>query len=425
MNKIDADTVPKTAPNATKVNWLFLDLNSYFASCEQQERPELRGRPIAIVQLMTDSTCAIAASYEAKKFGVKTGTAIWEAKKLCPDLVLVKARHKLYVEYHHRIIEAVESCVPVEKVCSIDEMACRLTGRESHIDTARLLAHKVKATLRNKVGNTLTCSIGIAPSLFLGKVGSDMQKPDGLVTITQADLPHILHSLKLTDICGIGRRMEQRMNRAGVYTVEQLLQTPRPVMRRIWGGINGVLYHELLHGADLQFPSSKQTHSISHQHVLEPSLRTTAGARQFAQHLLAKAAERLRNTHYYCRRLGVFLSWSKELGGWYDETTFHETQNTDFLLTSLAKLWCAVPSYKPIKVGVVLLGLVPAAQHQPDLFADRVTSKSGRNQKLSPVIDTINRRYGRGAIGFGLHDTEVRRFTGHAAFQRVPQVWEF
>ena len=148
------------------VNWLFLDLNSYFASCEQQERPELRGRPIAIVQMMTDSTCAIAASYEAKAFGVKTGTAIWEAKKLCPSLVLVKARQQLYAQYHHRIIAAVDTCLPVAKVCSIDEMACRLMGREREVPEAKELAHKIKQAIQQQVGQCMTCSVGLAPSIF-------------------------------------------------------------------------------------------------------------------------------------------------------------------------------------------------------------------------------------------------------------------
>jgi len=407
------------------VNWLFLDLNSFFASCEQQENPELRGRPIIVVQMETDSTCAIAASREAKKFGIKTGTMVWEAKKLCPHLKLVKARHQNYVDYHHRVIEAIDTCLPVEKVCSIDEMACRLTGKERSVPLARALAHKVKAAIRARVGEYMTSSIGLAPSLFLGKVGSDMQKPDGLVVITKEDLPHILHRLELTDIYGIGRQMEHRLNHAGITTVAQLMQAPRDKLRRVWGGINGVLYYELLHGADLQFPSSSETHSVSHQHVLEPALRTTDGARQFSQHLLAKAVERLRNKDYYGRHLGLFLSWTGDYGRYWDETDFHETQSTDFLLTRLAKLWHSVPDFKPVKVGVVLFGLVPAARHQPDLFADNGVSTLARRHRLSPIIDRINRRYGRGAIAFGLQDAQIRHFTGHAAFQRVPERWEF
>src|SRR5688572_22993512 len=107
---------------------LFIDFNSYFASVEQQVNPELRGKPIAVVPMLADTTSAIAASYEAKRFGVKTGTLIADAKRMCPDLILVKAGHVSYIEYHHRLVEVVESVIHVKKVMSIDEMACELIG---------------------------------------------------------------------------------------------------------------------------------------------------------------------------------------------------------------------------------------------------------------------------------------------------------
>jgi len=108
------------------LRWLFVDMNSFFASCEQQQEPDLRGKPIAVAPMLVDSTCAIAASYEAKAFGITTGTPIWEAKKRCPHLTVVQARPKLYVEYHHRIREAIESRIPIDAVMSIDEVACKL-----------------------------------------------------------------------------------------------------------------------------------------------------------------------------------------------------------------------------------------------------------------------------------------------------------
>jgi DNA polymerase-4 len=403
------------------VQWLFLDLNAFFASCEQQENPALRGQPVIVVQVLTDSAVAIAASYAAKAFGIKTGTLLREARRLCPDVVPVRANHRLYSEYHERILKAVDTCLPVEKVCSIDEMACKLIGTERQVEAARELALKVKRALREQVGECLTCSIGIAPNVFLGKVGSDLQKPDGLTVITKADLPGILLDLELQDIYGIGKRMEQRLHRAGILTVDQLWNATPFQLRRVWGGINGVLFHQMLHGVDIQPPSSRFSKSIGHQHVLEPDLRTKKGAHDFAQHLLTKAAERLRRGDYYCRRLGVHLSWVSDLGGWWEETDFHETRDTGFLLARLEELWRRVPRYKPLSVGVVLLDLVPAGQHQPDLFA----ADNDRRQKLSPLIDRINDRYGRCAVGFGLFPPDVRAFKGHAAFHRVPESWEF
>jgi nucleotidyltransferase/DNA polymerase involved in DNA repair len=156
----------------------------------------------------------------------------------------------------------------------------------------------------------------------------------------------------LQEIYGIGERMEQRLHRAGIFTVAQLLwNTTLFQLRRVWGGINDLLFHQMLHGVDIQPPSSRFSKSIGHQHVLEPDLRTRDGAHDFAQHLLTKAAERLRRGDYYCRRFGL------------------ETQDSRFLLARLDKLWQQVPAYKPLSIGVVLLDPVPAGQHQPDVFA--------------------------------------------------------
>src|SRR6202140_91353 len=336
----------KSENSKRSVEWLFLDLNAFFASCEQQETPSLRGKPIIVVQTLTESACAIAASYPAKRLGITTGTLLRDARRICPDVIPVQANHRLYTDYHERILKAVDTCLPIEKVLSIDEMACRLMGTERQVPAARQLALKVKRALREQVGECLTCSIGLSPNVFLGKVGSDLQKPDGLVVITHDNLPDILLGLKLQDVYGIGARMEQRLNRAGISTVAQLWDATPFQLRRIWGGINGLLFHQMLHGVDIQPPSSRFSKSIGHQHVLEPELRTKEGAHDFAQHLLTKAAERLRRGDYYCRRLGLHLSWVADLGGWWDETDFLETRDTGYLLARLDQLWPRAPRYK-------------------------------------------------------------------------------
>jgi DNA polymerase IV len=406
-----------TAGNA--VQWLFLDLNAFFASCEQQEDPALRGKPVIVVQTPAESAVAIAASYTAKACGIKTGTLLREARRLCPDVTAMRANHRLYTDYHERILRAVDTCLPVDKVMSIDEMACRLTGTERQVPVARQLALKVKRALREQVGDCLTCSIGLAPNVFLGKVGSDLQKPDGLVVITHDKLPEVLFGRELQEIYGIGRRIEERLRRAGIASVAELWQASPLRLRQVWGGINGLLFHQMLHGVDIEPPSSRFAKSMGHQHVLEPELRSKDGAKSFSTHLLTKAAERLRQGDYYCRRLGLHLSWVGDRGGWRDEVRFHETRDTGFLLASLDQLWPRVPGQKPLSVGVVLLDLVPAGRHQLDLFEHH------KRLRLSPLIDRINDRYGRGAIGFGLIPPDIRAFRGHAAFRRVPERWEF
>ena len=123
---------------------LYVDLNSYFASVEQQLRPELRGKPIGVLPVLADTTCCIAASIDAKRYGIRTGTPVWQARKLHKNIIFVQARPATYVEYHHRIVAAVESCTPVTAVLSIDEMTCDLMGSEQQETLAIALAKRIK-----------------------------------------------------------------------------------------------------------------------------------------------------------------------------------------------------------------------------------------------------------------------------------------
>jgi impB/mucB/samB family/SOS response associated peptidase (SRAP) len=207
---------------ALSLRWLYVDFNSYFASVEQQLRPELRGKPVAVVPVETDSTCAIAASYEAKAFGVKTGTPIYEAKRLCPGLICVLARHERYVEFHHRLIEEIEQHIPITAVCSIDEVACRLMDNEISVERSTEIAQSIKNGIAKNIGPYMRCSIGIAPNRYLAKVGTELQKPDGLVVLRAEDLPKRLFSLKLRDLPGVGANIERRIQTAGITNLPSL-----------------------------------------------------------------------------------------------------------------------------------------------------------------------------------------------------------
>ena len=275
----------------------------------------------------------------------------------------MQANHRLYTDYHERILKAVDTCLPVEKVMSIDEMACRLMGTERQVPVARELALKVKRALREQVGECLTCSIGIAPNVFLGKVGSDLQKPDGLVVITQDNLPEVLLGLELQDIYGIGKRMEQRLHRAGIFTVAELWKASPFRLRRVWGGINGLLFHQMLHGVDIQPPSSRFAKSIGHQHVLEPELRTNERRREFRaapadQGGRAAAARRLLLPP--ARPASVMGRRSRRLVGrnQFQRDARHRL-SARAASTSSGR---GSRAHKPLSVGVVLLDLVPAAR---------------------------------------------------------------
>jgi DNA polymerase-4 len=396
------------------LKWLFIDLNSYFASIEQELQPELLGRPIGVVPVMAETTCCIATSYEAKAFGVKTGTLISDARRLCPKIQFIEARHRVYVEFHHQIVKAVESCLPVSTVMSVDEMACRLMGRERTEEKAVEIAKSMKQALQDQVGKTLRCSIGLAPNRFLAKVASDMQKPDGLVLIRLSDLPEKLHSLQLQDIPGIGGRMYRRVLQHGVKSVEQLCALPKREMRRIWGGIVGERFWHWLRGDDFEEEPTKRR-TIGHSHVLAPEFKTMEGAYAVVQKLVHKAGMRLRKMGYWAGAISVKVKFGRELG-WDDKIAMVECQDTLTLLEALHKMWEKIPrdAGKPTAVGITVYGLVPDSVHNLSLFAE------SKRTNLATAIDAINTKFGTNTIYFGgIHAAKTAAPT-RIAFTSIP-----
>lgn len=414
--------LPKPEKDTAVVEWLFLDLNSYFASVEQQERPELRGRPIGVVPLIAESTCCIAASYEAKAYGVKTGMGVKDAKQLCPHLELIEARPKLYVEYHHRIIEAVGRCLPVTSVMSVDEMACRLIGRERAVSNSTRLAIDMKEAIR-RVGETLRCSVGLAPNRYLAKLASDMLKPDGLTVLLQRDLPRALFRLELRDLIGVSHAMERRINSHGITSVEQLCQLTAQQMRRVWGSVLGERMWHWLRGADFNDPESERK-SLGHQHVLGPEYRTREQAFRVAQKLLQHAAARLRRLNLWAGGIGACVSFVRSRYGdtepWNAQMCISECQDTFTLQRYLEKVWERCPDTKPLRVGVWLFHLVPDDQHTLSLFDD-----GERQIKLSAVVDALNDRYGQGFVYFGGIQAVLDTAPTRIGFTSIPDLKEF
>lgn len=423
---------------APRVRWLFLDLNSYFASVEQEKEPHLRNRPVAVVPLMADTTCCIAASYEAKAFGIKTGTQVGEAKRMCPELVLVEARHELYVDYHRRVVEAVESCVPVSSVRSIDEMACELIGREQPLLAAMDLARRIKAAIREKVGATLCCSIGLAPNRYLAKVASDMEKPDGLIALTHDLLPHALLRLKLRDLVGIGSRMERRLNTHGVQGMADLLALNAEQLGHAWGGVQGERLWHWLRGEDFHDAELEHAKSIGHEHVLGPELRTLEGTYATAHKLLHKAAMRLRMQKLWAAGISLSLRFTvpknaatgKHGSGipqraWNQQLRLVECQDSQTLIEGLRKLWSMRPMgplyEKPFLVSVTLMNLVPEALHTLSLFSalDREASRD----QLAATMDQLNRKYGTETLYFASMHLAKAAAPTRIAFHTIPDLF--
>jgi DNA polymerase IV len=398
------------------LRYLFVDMNSFFASAEQHLQPRLRNRPVAVSPVAAETTCCIAASYEAKRFDVKCGTPVYMARRMCPGIKIVPARPTKYIEIHAKLKKAIETCTPVEKVFSIDEFSCRLSSDRRSPQATLRLAQEVKHAIRTQVGEFLRSSIGIAPNQFLAKVAADMQKPDGLTLIEAHELPRRLYELELIDLPGIGRRMGQRLHRAGIRKVEQLCALSTAELSQLWGSrIIGHAWWRQLRGYDLPILETHRS-SVGNSHVLGPKLRTPELARGVLIRLLHKAAARLRHISYFARAISVTVDC---LGNQSCHTGLRMApcHDTLTLLEFAASLWPAEFPAPPLRVSVVLGDLIPACSVTGLLFdEDRQLSA------LAAAMDRVNQRFGAHAVYFGgMHGSQDEGGTA-IAFNQIPDL---
>jgi DNA polymerase-4 len=384
------DTILPFEQKERGLRYLFLDLNSYFASVEQQERPELRNRPMAVAPVEAETTFVIAASYEAKAFGVRTGTQVSDARKMCPDIQIVQARPQIYVTYHKRVLEAVDTVLPVEQVCSIDEMRFRLLGEEREPVQALDLGRSLKKAIHRQVGDSMNCSIGIAPNPFLAKLATELEKPDGLVCVTDADLPGRLYSLKLTDFTGINRKMAARLNGAGIFTAKDLCSASRHELHLAFGSITGEKWWYMLRGHELTSETQEQK-TLGHSHVLPPRLRHDQGCRDVLLRLLQKASARLRSSNLWAGGMVVYVSGFKK--SWQTRMKLPPTQDTMTLNEHLLEVWPSRTYDSPRSVGVTFYDLHGPTEVTPSLFHDTV-----QRSELSHAVDKMNQKFGKNKI---------------------------
>ncbi len=402
--------------------------------------------------MMADTTCCIAASYEAKAHGVKTGTIVADAKRMCPGLVLVEARHEIYVDFHHRIVEAVESCLPVTAVLSIDEMACRLMGRERPLLAALELGRRVKARILERVGPTLRSSVGLATNRYLAKVASDMEKPDGLVALPLDILPEALRQLKLRDLPGVGAQTEKRLNERGIRTMEELLALDCEQAGQLWGSVWGERLWHWLRGEDFDMTEAEHLKSMSHQHVLAPQMRTPDDAWAVAHKLLHKAAMRLRAQGLWAGSIGLAIGFAVPRGektkaaspseegpppatpvstfgvptrGWKAELRLSECQDNQTLIAALSRLWASRPAGSgfdhPYFVGVHLGGLVPNRLHSLNLFEGTEDEQS--RARLLAAMDALNSKYGMSTLAPATMLTAFKAAPTRIAFHSIPDLF--
>ncbi|MEK1888329.1 MAG: type VI secretion protein ImpB [Phyllobacterium sp.] len=405
---------------------LYLDFDSFFASAEQQLNPALHGRPVAVVPLDSPYTSVIAASREAKPFGIKTGTSVREARDKCPDIVFIEARPDVYVRLHKRILEVIECCLPIAAVRSIDEVACTLL--ESEARQAPALAARIKRSLRDEFGQVLTCSIGISFNELLAKIAAEMDKPDGFVVLDHTDLPGRLLGLGLRDLPGISKGMATRLAEAGVTDIAGLWALAPKHARAIWNSVEGERFIAALHGHAVEKPETVKR-MFGHGRNLPPDWRVPQKVLQCARLLTMSAARRLRRSHFRAGALTYTVGTRRESRVSL-EKRFRPARDDHTFLNGLnelhEKFMMADEMHNISTVTVVLHELSDEEEASRDLFDTGENRKErGQWERVSDVLDTIRVRHGSKALNLGPANGPGNYIGSKIAFGRIPAAEDF
>lgn len=316
---------------------------------------------------------------------------------------------------------------PINKIWSVDELSCNLPPNKRSPEAASALAQRIREGIWKNVGPAINCSIGVASNSFLAKVATDMQKPNGFVILDQANLQDRLFRLDLTDLPGINTRMEQRLNKAGIKTVEQFWNISPKHARMIWGSVSGERFWYNLHGYHI--PDLETNPSvIGHSRILDPELRPIEKAREVARRLTIKAATRMRRKELFATRFYMSVRID-DTHRWSGEMHLTPAQDSFTFLEQLEDMWAIMlqetGTRRLKKISVTLHGLKKANEINLDLF-ETVTKETRRNEALSQVMDKLNEKYGAETLQLGpAPKTRAGHLGTKIAFSRVPEMAEF
>ena len=289
---------------------LFIDMNSFFASCEQQTNYWLRGRPVAVCVYTGKYGCVIAPSIEAKKKGIRLGVRLNEAMKLCPDLVPLETNPDKYRTYHARIMKILKRYSDDVIPRSIDEAVVDLTSYKNIYPDVVAVAKQIKKDILEEVGDYLKCSIGIAPNAFLAKLASDIQKPDGLTVIDHDNIDSVLKKLELIDLPGIGKGMSVRLNKAGIYTPYDLRHSTPEKLKAACKSIVGLHWYHRLHFQEVDMQTKEEYKNMSAMRMVSKEQRKEVQNLHDIMMMLCLTLEkRMMKKQLFCKHVQFFVRY--------------------------------------------------------------------------------------------------------------------
>ena len=384
---------------------LHLDMNAFFASVEQQSNPALRGKPIAVIG-SNGRTVITTASYEARKFGVKTGMAIWEAKRQCPQLILIVGDNRKYTYTSTRIFNMMLDYTPLVEVFSIDEAFLDVTGSMGIFGSPERIVYLLKARIKHSFG--LTCSVGVGPNKLLAKLASDMKKPDGLTIIRPEEVSQVLETIPIKDLCGVGSQTEKKLNLLGIKTCGELGRFPVDILKRKFG-INGQHLHDMGLGIDYSpvVPASDQdkVKSVGHSMTLRQDVSRRQDILKYLLQLSEMVGRRARRYHVSGKTVHLYIRYADFYSSIGKQQTLGNPINlSDDIYKAVIDILDTIELQQPVRLlGVRLTNLKYQVAQLPLFPQER------KKALMIGAMDAVNNKYGDFTVTFAsLMDTEEK-----------------
>lgn len=376
---------------------LHVDMNAFFASVEQQRNPALQGRPIAVTGA-SKRTVITTSSYEARACGVRTGMAVWEAKRCCPELILVVGNNREYTRISSRIMALMNDYTPLVEVFSIDEAFLDVTGSLALFKSPEHIAHLLKARIKEQFG--LLCSVGIAPNKLLAKLASDMQKPDGLTIIKPEDVRAVLERTPIKALCGIGRKTEQRLVQYGIKTCGDLGRFPVEILHAKFGSV-GEHLHRMGLGLDdspvIPAEQAEPVKSVGHSMTLGRDIDRREDILRYLLQLAEMVGRRARRYEVTGRTVTLSIRYADfhtNIGK--QETLADDINLSADIYHAAVALLDSIQLTQPVRLLGITLSNLQQQGGQLPLFADEQ-----RKVFATRAMDEVNRRFGEFTVTFG------------------------
>lgn len=379
---------------------LHIDFDSFFASVEQQHNSAFRGKPLGVTAT-NGRNCIIASSREAKALGIGTATRVHDAKRICPDIQLTSADFRKYWKESQKFINICKDFSPYVEVFSIDELFIDITKTMHLFGSVTSLIEQIKQRIAKEIGQYITVSIGISYNKLLAKLGSGLQKPNGITSITHENLIHVYGTTPLTAICGIGERIKARLNAMGIYSLLQLHTASLSCLVAEFGNVEGKFLHAVGLGIDysevIPYTEKPTVKSVGRQYCLPANQYDKHIVRQNIYELCEEIGIKLRRLGKKARSGGVYIRGTNVIKGHKTYKTYFSTGKELFAICSQVIAENKKEFYHGYvrQIGV-WAGYLEDVRHTPLSLFD--TQKS---EKLIETIDTLNEKFGDHTIRNG------------------------